>query len=253
MYRNTNYNAKTDYIKITPHSVMYMYNGEKIHKKFNINYYDFKKQLKKIPYNSFYERIGGKAAYNESVERMSMPSICRLFYKMFCESLKIPTPKELVNTYLSRYCNEYNKNSYILKKQYNKQNQQVIVFSYSDIAGRILRSYCSFCREIMLLASLAKYDCKLNVYYSYYDDFVNGIDLVIECNGKRYGIATYVGTKNSQKHRKYKQDNFYKDEKLEIIEMPAYLSSSRYQNTTEIGDVAVYSENYIDSIVKKLN
>ena len=253
MSKKANYNAETDYMKITPYGITYMRKGEKIHKDFDINYYDLRRQLKGMPYNQFYESIGGKDAYNETVERMSMPSICKLFYRMFCDSLKLPTPKGLVNEYISRYCDKIDENNYILKEKYNKENQEAVVFSYNDIAGRILRGYCSFCREIMLLASFAKYHYKLNVYYNYYDDFVNGIDLIIKYNKKKYGIATYVGTKNSQKHRNYKQNTFYKDEKLEIIEMPAYLSNNKYKNTIKMGDIAVYSEDYIDFILKKLS
>ena len=251
MSKKANYNYKTDYMKITPFGVTYMKKGEKVHKPFDVNYYDLRRQLKEIRYDDFYESIGGKNAYSEKVERMEIPSICKLFYRMFCDSLRIPTPKGLVNEYVSRYCDEVDNKEYQLKDKYKKI--EGLTFTYNDIAGRILRGYCSFCRELMLLASFAKYCYKLNVYYSYYDDYVNGIDLIVKYNKKKYGIATYVGTKNSEKHRKHKKEEFYKDTEIKMVEMPAYLSNNKYRNTIKLGDIAVYSEDYIDYILKHMD
>ena len=112
MSKKANYNYKTDYMKITPFGVTYMKKGEKVHKPFDVNYYDLRRQLKEIRYDDFYESIGGKNAYSEKVERMEMPSICKLFYRMFCDSLRIPTPKGLVNEYVSRYCDKIDDKEY---------------------------------------------------------------------------------------------------------------------------------------------
>ena len=70
MSKKANYNYKTDYMKITPFGVTYMKKGEKVHKPFDVNYYDLRRQLKEIRYDDFYESIGGKNAYSEKVERM---------------------------------------------------------------------------------------------------------------------------------------------------------------------------------------
>ena len=53
MSKKANYNYKTDYMKITPFGVTYMKKGEKVHKPFDVNYYDLRRQLKGMPYNQF--------------------------------------------------------------------------------------------------------------------------------------------------------------------------------------------------------
>ena len=49
MSKKANYNYKTDYMKITPFGVTYMKKGEKVHKPFDVNYYDLHLTGENVP------------------------------------------------------------------------------------------------------------------------------------------------------------------------------------------------------------
>lgn len=242
------YNEKTDNIKITSDKVTYIEDGKVVTKEFKLDYDVLIEELKNIFYSDVYKSIGGKNAFNSLLEYMSMPTACKLFYKMYCTNLKIVQPQELIDAYLSEFCIVKSNTDIVLKKEYINDSNFILHFSYNDVAGRILRSYCSLCRELLLLAFLCKKYPEYNAYYSYYEDVVNGRDIMLKHGNKRHVLATYVDTDNSKKHRKHKINSFYSGEKLNIVEMPANLN----KNTKFIGDIAIYDEEYIISVVHNL-
>ena len=266
------YVPETDYIKITPSQVfcaVEVRNNESESyyeietKSFDLDYDSLKLELEKISYIKLYNFIGGRKARNEDLERSTIPSFAKLFYQTFCKDLVIPNPKELMDLYLSMFCTYCGDGTYVFKEGYrcvldkskkgkiNKKNTKKVHFTYNELAGRHLRSYCSLCREIMLLASIAQKYQELKVYYTYEADVVDGVDIIIEYKNKLYGLATFADTKDAHDHYGHKHNTFYKGNKFNIIEMPANMYGEN-KNTTLVGDVYVYSEEYIDSVIKSL-
>lgn len=244
---NANYNQKTDYMEITPYELVYMNKGKKVVKKHNITYEDIVEQLKKIKYQEFYDSIGGKDAYNTKLEHSKMPSICRLYYSLFVKDARIPDCQYLVDEYVHRYCYQLQSGKYVIKDKY-KEYDYYLDFTYEDVAGRVLRAYNSFNREIALLTYLFKYKDKFKIRYSYYEDYVDGVDICVRTKDKKFGLATYVSSRNSNRHRQHKKDCFYKKSKFIMFDLPARISI----NTKSVGDVEIYSEEYIDEVIEKI-
>ena len=79
-----------------------------------------------------------------------------------------------------------------------------IFLSKGDIYARIGRLYNSFIRELYILIVLNEYkenhNCNFNIYYDIFYD-LDGIDIVIENNSKKYGIAIFDETKRAKDYK----------------------------------------------------
>lgn len=211
MKKFNEYDTKKDYIEITRNKIVYIKNNKKEEKNLIINYESFLKHIENLNYQESYNLIGGNKAKNMLFENITVPSFGKIFYEDACENnLCISDVKTLTDKYIETYFLKTRRDSYVLKKEYRLKNDTNYYFTYNDIAGRCYRSYCSLCREIALLLYLNDKYNNLEAIYNYEYDVVYGIDIIVKTQNKNYGLATYINTKESNKHRNYKKILFIK-------------------------------------------
>lgn len=241
---------KYNELKITKEHLSYEILGTMQKSKNTLTVKNFRKQLETLEYDKFYDSIGGRNARNEDLEGFRIPAIVYKYYYLLITTGKIPTIEELCNSYIETYVEE-TKGGYQVKKEYRASNKNV-VFSLNDLKGRICRGYNSFHREVDLLLQLfEKYGNEFEFFYSFNEDYFNGVDIVATSkNGKRYDIATYFSSKRSLQY-KNKKNNETHNYKNATIDLLAYFEGPE-KNVIKVGDVKLYNNKAVDYIYSEL-
>lgn len=206
-------------------------------------------QLKKINFENFYRSIGGEKAKNKLLENRTIPFFAPIFYLEFIKNEKFATPQEIINIYLSLYCEEApnskpNLKLYRIKPQHMK-NGSTFSFTYEQLAGRICRAYNSYIREVDLnIRLLQRKDIK--VIYSSKWDIEEGVDILVIYNNCLKGIACCQDSKRSDEYFKEKHETRRTD-KISIYKFPI----SR-KNCIVIGDTWLYSDKAIENLIEEM-
>lgn len=218
----------------------------------SLNLGNIQKQLKEIDFNDFYNSIGGKNARNENLENFKIPPMVFEYYKSLCITGKIPTLEKLINNYINTYCEKIS-DKLTLKKAYIKDKN--IIFNKEDLMGRICRAYNSYNREVELLAKLIKFSKVYNkdicFYYSFKEDYYNGLDIIVVYNNEKYGICSYTSGKNSLKYKSIKNNVRHHYDIKHTFDIVSYFSGEN-KNTIRLGDIDVYNDNSVKDLLKKI-
>lgn len=199
-----------------------------------INIVDIHKEMGKIEFRKFYNKIGGRNAKDIIFEKTKIPPIAYTYYFLFTRHFKIPDIEFLCKVYLKRYFT-YTDGRYILNGRSNS-------FKKSCIYGRICRAYNSFNREVELLYDLFKYD-DMNFYYDLKKDVYDGIDININYNSKDYGILIYQNSWRAEFYRKIKSNTRHKFKGINLIPLPAIFKNdfNVKKNIVNYGDIGAFS------------
>ena len=224
-----------------------MKTNESVEKDFKISLSSIHTQLMMMDYEREYEKT--KKIKDPVIENYKMPQFAFVYYYFLAQYLRIPTPEELVDEYLSLFCIKIDKTKYTFKEEYlYKEN---IVFEKNALAARILRAYNSYNREIEFFINLTEKFDEAKIEYDLVKDLHDGIDLTIEFEEKTYGIATYVGTNKSLEYKSKKNDYRHDYSNIEMIDIVAIMHGPD-KNVTKFGDTYVYKNTVIYDLADKI-
>lgn len=237
-------------LKITKNTLEYELFGHNQKVKNELTVKSFREQLKTLKYEEYYKSIGGKDARDDELENFRIPAIVYIYYRLLIISGKIPTIDELCQSYIDTYIEKY-QDKYQLKKEYRTGTKNVL-FSLDSLKGRICRAYNSYHREVDLLLQLFEaYGDEFNFYYSFNEDYFNGVDIVVfSKDNKRFDISTYFSSKRSLSFKKKKNEELHSYKNISI-DLLAYFEGPE-KNVIKIGDVKLYDENAVKFIYSEL-
>jgi hypothetical protein len=220
---------------------------EQIEKDFNISLSNIHNQLVFMQYEREYEKT--KKIKDPVIENYKMPQFAFVYYYFLAKYLRLPAPDELVDEYLSLFCEKIKGTKYTFKEEYlYKEN---IVFEKNALAARILRAYNSYNREIEFFVNLTEKFEDAEIEYDLVKDLHEGIDLIIKFEEKTYGIATYVGTNNSLEYKSKKNEYRHDYSNIEMIDIVA-ITHGPNKNVKKYGDTYVYETKVIYDLADKI-
>ena len=237
-------------LKITKDTLEYEIFGKTQKLKNNLTVKNFREQLKNLKYEGYYESIGGRNARDDALENFKMPAIVHTYYSLLILNGKIPTIDELCDNYIDTYIEKCG-DKYQLKKEY-RPNSRNILFSIESLKGRICRAYNSYHREVDLLLQLFEaYGNDYTFYYSFEEDYFNGVDIVaISKDGKRFDIATYFSSKRSLLFKKKKNEKLHEYKNISIDLLANF--EGKEKNVIKVGDVKLYDDKAVKFIYSEL-
>lgn len=202
-------------------------------KKFSMSSVEIEEQLKHIDYVKFYSPY--KRCVSDSVEKASLPFIMLAFYHYIFVEEMVPTPKDLIDEYY-----------FLNRKVFSEINPTTILYNgmtyrKKDIDARVLRAYPSLIRDWHMLAMLNESKYFTEVKYSFIDD-MNGVDITLTANDKKFDVSLFVKTKRSQEFKQYKNTVRHQYDKNEI-QMPLDFSVAKM-----CGDFYLYTKADVDYI-----
>lgn len=204
-------------------------------------------QLKGMGFNSIYESFGGKNATNETLENAKIPPFVPTFYSKVIVNEILPTPQEIINEYLSRYCEEVqnskiNLKLYRMKSQY-RENGYYFYFTYEQLAGRICRAYNSYVRELDLELRLSQRK-DLKSIYSFKWDYEEGVDILVIHNNSLKGIACSQDSERGKYYYEKKHTTRRRD-KISVFKFPI-----SWTNRIVIDDTWLYSDKAVEDLIE---
>jgi len=183
--------------------------------------------------------------HENPVERMSIPMVADSFYSYLFEYDTIPSKEELVKKYLQDNSEELYKVESVIGNVGNPQEHKSFMLS---LLGRLYRTYPSLIRDyhcyIMLYYS-KMFDW---VWYSTYNDTMNGVDIMVGYRGKKIGLNLFIGTPRSMEYRKLKKDRHPQSD-FDMIDVALTFSSVLCQ---KLGNIYTYSKAVIPYIISKI-
>ena len=191
-----------------------------------VTYAQLINELREMNYEDWYSSIGGKLAWDEQVERGPFPHFVKVFYALFTERLRLPTPQEVCDAYHFLYCTDAGNG--------NSRLANGFTFRRNDLYGRITRAYCSWCRELTLLYALFETLPRGFVPYYDMDKDMHGVDIVIVHNGIQYNVHSYLNSAKSAKYRAEKDSRYSAEHGIHLD-----VIATRY-NTQQVGDINVH-------------
>lgn len=215
----------------------------------NLSLEDIHNQLVDIKFNNFYQGVGGNLNRNSALENAHLIPFNLVYYNLFLQEQKVPTPYKMTCEYILRFCTEskVKKHCYKLSEKYKLLGFSSPTFSVDELAARIGRAYNSFNREIELCFRLFK-EKGLNVKYSFKQDYYNGIDLCILKNNQYWGIACYQNSAKAESYKYLKEtsrrNNYMFGDMINLA-----IDAKNHDNC---GDIWIYSETEYKRLLEKL-
>lgn len=163
-------------LEITPTNVTYSKNGSPVYKTSLLDKGRLRKSLLHIDYQGFYNKAGGYRATDVMNGVIIPPASC-VYYGIYAETLEIPSPKHVTDTYLKKFCCN-TENGFFQFKQgiLSERHPQ---FTYEQACIHICRKYDLFTKRLFLLAGLAKRHLDCDIMYSYTNEVINHVDILI--------------------------------------------------------------------------
>lgn len=227
----------TQKIRITKNQIVYSFKGRDITKNVHFNIEDIYRQIQDIKFQAVYDAAGGQGNRNENLENAKIPPMAYAYYCTLCVKCRVPLPIEVINTYIRYFCVNKNNGFYSIKPEFSENE---IVFTRNELAGRICRAYNSFNREFVLLVQLSNLSDEYEIYYDFHTDYYDGIDIVIQKDDAKAGIAVFQKSINAYRYRKIKEAYRHKYGDIKL-----FSAISDNENTTKCGDVDLFTYKYI--------
>ncbi len=219
----------------------------KIYSKFcNLTLSDIRNQLRAIGFYKPYNSSNYSEYKSEKLENSNIPYFNYVYYKLFCMNLRIPTMNEIVNTYIREYCINVYGDWYQIRDEYFYDKSEPFVFTKKALIGRVFRAYNSYHREIELLFQLAEYS-DMDIRYQFKAD-LDGVDIIIYHNNKKYGIATYVGTSRSSSYKSKKNKYRHDYEGFEMIDLILQFGV----NDVDYRGISLYSPVFVKKFIEEI-
>lgn len=237
-------------LKITKDTLEYEILGTIQKNQNTLTVKNFRNQVEKLEYQKIYDSIGGKKATNEKLEAYRLPAFVYSYYKLLIMFGKIPTIEELCNNYIDTYAQKVST-KYQLKRDYIVDGKNIL-FTIEELKGRICRAYNSYHREVDLLLQLFEnYGNEFNFYYSFEEDYFNGVDIVaFDKSGRRFDIATYFSSKRSLSYKKRKNTSRHEYTNISIDVLANFEGPDK--NVTKVGDAKLYNTKAVEFIYSEM-
>lgn len=213
---------------------------------------EFRDQVLSLDFMKFYNSIGGKKARDNRLEAYKIPAMVHTYYYLFVTTGSVPSVEEVCDAYIKKYVNVFSdgKTGALFKKY--KPNGEDLAFNLKDLKGRICRAYNSWHRELDLLLHLIEtHGNEFNFYYSFFDDYIKGVDIVAyDKKSNRFEFSTYFSSGISKEYKDIKNTLRHKY-KVPQINVVAYFDGDD-KNTINCGDAKLYDDDTITSIYGQL-
>lgn len=218
---------------MTIKDIKFLNNEAYMLKDLSLSLHECEEQMRKIDYDGFYDAYRHCKDEN-GVEKTQFPSIIYSFYSIVFNSNRIPEPRELLEAY------------YILNSKELSVKEGIVIyknrsFKKADLDARILRTYPSLIRDYHFYLMLVETACFDKVIYSCKND-VNGIDITIVHNDKKYVLSLFVKTSRST-HYKAIKNTYRHDYDENEIQLPLDL-----MNANKCGDFFVYDKQHLRKV-----
>lgn len=209
------------------------------------NYQDLYKQV--LPYKNFQRTIETDGNSNFGIPKMN-----KVFYEVFIRLNSIQYYM-FIPLYIAHhpivqcgteipYINGNSEPQTIYKFLNEHKDSR---FFYYELAGKLLRAYMSFLKEIYVLYWLLEKG--FDVTYSLMFDINDGCDIVVRYNNNIFGIRIYSDTKKANQFADTKIKNRHKvPSDWTVIDLPTNLCKSK------IGDTYVYSDDILNKVAQHI-
>lgn len=184
---------------------------------------------------------GGEGLIKDpTVENSQFPPIALTFYSFVYEFDTVPSPDTLVGLYLAQECfREVSDDCY----EVNYGNEKKIV-SKEGLIARILRTYPSVVRDLHFYLMAVESQLFEAVWYSFEDDFRNGIDIKVKHNHKWYNIALMQRTRRSiffRNKKKYRHNG----KNVDVINVEL-----DHRKSNRCGDYNLYTLEHVKEVYR---
>ena len=175
---------------------------------------------------------------DEEVEKTKLPPMTYVLYSYIFKYNMIPSP----DTFIKEYLNQSYFNPVSLVQVEMNYGNTVKVLDREGIEYHVLRAYPSLIRDFHFY--LLAYESKKfrTVYYSFKEDYYNGIDIFIQFHFNWYQIALLQKSKNSL-YYKDKKKNRHNGTNANVI----YVELDKYESK-KCGDFYLYTPNHISIV-----
>lgn len=163
-------------LEITPTNITYSKNGSTVYKTSLIDKDKLRKSMIHTDYQGFYNRLGGYRV-PDTINTGNIPPVSSIYYGIYAETSKIPSPKHVTDTYLHTFCYKSENGLFRFKEGQAAPNHQG--FTYAQAGIHICRKYDLCTKRLFLLAGLAKNHLDCDIIYSYHNEVVNNVDIFI--------------------------------------------------------------------------
>lgn len=238
---------KETILEIGPTSIIYSKGKNIINKSYLININKLKNNLKSIRYEEYFENIG-KDVINEDLENNYIPPMSFIYFKEFAQKAKIPSPQEILDTYLNVFC-ERKDDNFIFKEKFIVSKQ--IEFKKEELATYICRRYNNLNRKLFFIASFSKIvfqNDDLEIKYEYNDEIYNKIDISIIYKNCLFLITLSENTYSIENNEKLINALEEKYEKVFIIS--TYTKDNN--KFDKIDNLIYYNDDYINEIFENI-
>lgn len=241
-------------IRIDKDFLSFEFLGRMQKKKNTLTVSSFRDQIKTLKFDEFYQALGGKTSMNEDLENAMLPAIVHTYYSLLVILGRVPTIEEVCKSYTDSYTENAEEDGKLrLKKDYrtNKSTKE-LVFTVNELHARICRAYNSYHREVDLLLQLIEaYGDEYNFYYSFEEDYWQGVDIVATSkSGQRYDIATYFSSRRSKNFKKAKNTTRHEYKNINIDVIACFEGQSK--NVVTVGDARLYNNLAVKQVYAEL-
>lgn len=170
---------------------------------------------------------------NPDVEyKIQFPMFLTCFYDTVLKNQEILDQKGFAVAYIK-------SNLEWLKKQnFSEEIKQGLI-------ARIFRTYPSLIRDLHFSLMLKERNEYKNVLYNTKLDTIHGIDVLIECENKLFGINLYTDTKNANEFRNNKFKRHSRFDSVNYIELPV-----SFYGSNKCGDFYLYGIRELNLLTK---
>lgn len=187
---------------------------------------------------------GGEGLIKDPVvENTQFPPIALPFYAFIYEYDTVPSPETLIELYLSQECfHLVSEDCYELN--YGETKKTV---SKEGLIARILRTYPSIVRDLHFYLMAVESKLFEGVWYSFEDDYRNGIDIKVKHNHKWYKVALMQNTRRSiffRNRKRYRHDG--KNSDVINVELDP-------RKSQRCGDYNLYTPEHVKEVYSKIN
>lgn len=209
---------------------------EECSKSFDISLIEFEKQIATISYQKIYTKF--KKIRNVMIENGNFPPFNYVFFYYLYNNARVLDVEQFIEEYFNTY-----KDILVVDGEFVKYNNWK--YSKQGLIARILRTYPSLIRDFhfyLLLTTDKSFDF---VQYSCKQD-LEGIDIVIEHKGEKYGVSLFVNTNRGCKYKIIK-NSYRHTYNFKEIQIPLNLSQAK-----KCGDICVCGKQELLIVKKKV-
>ena len=205
-------------------------------KSLNLSLVEVEKQISTIKYRDIYTKF--KEIKKGMTEQGSFPPFNYVFFSYLYNYNKVLNAEQFIEEYFNKYKDIFEIEGDILI---------YVNWKYFKIGliARMLRAYPSLIRDFHFYLMLVEDKSFDRVQYSCKSD-LEGVDIVIEHKGEKYGVSLFVNTNRGCKYKTIK-NSYRHTYNFKEIQIPLKLSQAK-----KCGDICVCGKQELLIVKKKV-